>query len=1519
MSTAGIHSNRGDVYQTLVAFDWALTILLDRSYQWLEVDSVLYPVDDVVIGKVDGSVVCCQCKKNQPTHTAWTIGDLSSELEKASHLLADNPKATARFYSRSPFGAVSNLREHSVTQADEESYHTSLGAAKQKADADLAACLGSRISTYEFLQRTEFEVSPTLDRMKELLQERLHSAANNSTTAFDALYVLIDQLGSRLEGNGISTPSQHRLSKEDLQLVLQRAGALLAPIMDITKVRDSFASTSAIGRSWHRDISGERISNPTVSELLEAIDDGKRSILLTGQPGSGKTCVMLDLQEALEQRAHNRSDIAPLFIQSREFADFATAQERQALGLPEQWVEQAVRMAETVRVVVVIDSLDVLSIAREHTVLQYFLAQIDRLLLIPNITVVTACRNFDRRYDRHIAKRKWDCELECQHLDWDNQVAPLLSKLGIDATAIDAITRELIRNPRELSLFVELAQSQGAFNVVTSQALAQRYLDSVISADPNLGDAAMQAIEKIANEMLRSRSLSIPSQRLGISQEIVRSLLSLNILQETHERHLTFGHQTLLDVLVISGAIRSGISLNEFIQSLPPVPFVRPSIRSFVAQLATGSRREFRKQMRAVLTGDAAFHIRRLVAESLAEQLPQEEDWPLIRDLRVSHRDVFQVIYHQARLIEWHYFWMGHLVPILKDERDEEGLITHVFRVGQWINDDTSGVVALCREALSLEWLDKNRIANQVGFRLGDVKAENLALIVPLIEPLFVMSDPERTQLGKAIARCVDAGVADDYLLWRYITGNISDDDVLSYHFGNKLNSEPHKFGGQNDDFLTRRMIASTTLLDLAIEAIGHWSQMRESHYGEPRLGYLSEFLDETSYQDTHSQQDFRHGSNERYLMDAIENAILRHAEAHSEWWVANRERICFNQEGAICYFGVLACTKFPETNVELIGRMLCDQKLLEFRLIYELGTLIRAAFVYLNEETQDAVLETIQSIWQEERETDEHHSLWVMKKKVEYITAIPCHMRPSESQALVDFLEKTDGPFIRCPTIGMRGGMVSPPFSFEEFITATDGGVLKLLGHYSGYETDYEDFLSGGEREVGMQLHEAASRQPLRFLGILTSHWSDIPEAFRDHIMAGVANYLQFSYGNLRSNSPWEPNEEPNAHDLAGLILDELERHSGYWQYNRSTSQALEGCSHVIQDTDSAARLASLAVGFSILREESSISGDSVDLITTGINMITGKATEALMILANNLFEHEIPLPELLAPALKKFAQIEHPAIRALILRRLPFLQSKNSELGWDLFDLAMHDAAGLWRIAEPCLYYAFFDHMEMVSPLLERIYQEGEGKDFETWGRISALAAITSRGEFATLLDSLSTQNAAEAWSGAASVWTHPENFKQNREQCIAGIEAGLSSERAIALEVAQRMSNIHWGETTPPMPIELLSHWFAVLKSKDDGNRGHLFRFEEWLNAMSERDPDLSLTATELYLDYVKSSQQYFYDHDNNLMQTMTRLFAEAEEREESDGGAMLRRVVSIQDTLLSLGVDGINDWLKEAERQ
>ena len=193
-------------------------------------------------------------QKNQTAFKAWSIADLADELHKASSLLASDPKAVVRFYSRSAFGELAALREYSSNYADESSYRANLGIAHRQTDANLKRRLVQKapnLSTYEFLCRTMFETSPELDRMETLLHERLRQLASNPSAAYNALWTRLDHLGMRVNGNnGQSAAMQHRLTKDDLKALLAQAGAMLIPRMNIVEVRASFKSTSAIGRTW---------------------------------------------------------------------------------------------------------------------------------------------------------------------------------------------------------------------------------------------------------------------------------------------------------------------------------------------------------------------------------------------------------------------------------------------------------------------------------------------------------------------------------------------------------------------------------------------------------------------------------------------------------------------------------------------------------------------------------------------------------------------------------------------------------------------------------------------------------------------------------------------------------------------------------------------------------------------------------------------------------------------------------------------------------------------------------------------------------------------------------------------------------------------------------------------------------------------------------------------------------------------------------------------------------------------
>jgi len=315
--------------------------------------------------------------------------------------------------------------------------------------------------------------------------------------------------------------------------------------------------------------------------------------------------------------------------------------------------------------------------------------------------------------------------------------------------------------------------------------------------------------------MLISRRLDISRVQTGIPDEMLKRLLSAEILHENQSGNIEFGHQTLLDVLVVSGAQRSELSLRAFIEQLPAVPFVRPTIRAYVAYLAAGDRPSFRKQLRAVFDSDAAFHIKRLVAESLADQTPHDDDWSLIKHLHCQHRGLFNSFYMQANSLEWHFFWLKFLVPYVVQERDAPSLAAHVHRIAIWKKIDPRSVLSFWSSALLYEWAGRNQIVEKIAFELCDFHSNSEVSAAALIETLLVFPRRDYYFLGHAVARCIESGWAGDELLWHYIAGDIGEEDILKGGFNKKLRCSSSQFG--HDDFLQRRMRQSERLLDLAI------------------------------------------------------------------------------------------------------------------------------------------------------------------------------------------------------------------------------------------------------------------------------------------------------------------------------------------------------------------------------------------------------------------------------------------------------------------------------------------------------------------------------------------------------------------------------------------------------------------------------------------------------------------------------------------------------------------------------
>lgn len=271
-------------------------------------------------------------------------------------------------------------------------------------------------------------------------------------------------------------------------------------------------------------------------------------------------------------------------------------------------------------------------------------------------------------------------------------------------------------------------------------------------------------------------------------------------------------------------------------------------------------------------------------------------------------------------------------------------------------------------------------------------------------------------------------------------------------------------------------------------------------------------------------------------------------------------------------------------------------------------------------------------------------------------------------------------GSVINEPEIRSHGGMVHPPFSHEVFLCVSDFGVLRLLAHYesdNGWSTREQNRLVGGAEQVERVLSEASSRDPERFMKLLVWHWMLIPDRYRKEVLEGVANHIAYLGGGLQPQQGWEPLHRPDLNTLALQLLDELERHPMYWRERREAAKAISACAHVVIDKLEKDRLLFLAVGFANLveaydRDDAALNG----LISMGINMIRGEAVQATLTLMRRAAHEQTHWPELLMPAIKRFAMDTNPAITAVVLHELPHLQWHHPEQGWDIFRIAIRDA---------------------------------------------------------------------------------------------------------------------------------------------------------------------------------------------------------------------------------------------------
>ena len=683
MSKAGVLSHQGDEYQVRIALKWIIRLLLNDCIKGIQVESTGWPgdgapplVDDVVVKYADGHRVYIQAKKNEPNHRTWTLKNatLKQELLKARNQLVkhgDNPRTKVRFYSRSPFGNLHSAAKRARMYPDVKLFQLD---APQNLTSELqnlaeiwdlpqeAACT--------LLAKLHFTTTEDFGELDLDLISRLSSRFDSPKEVRRDLEDIIRKHQSRIGD------SPAVLRKSFIESELRQRGHIPSPKWSEAELLASFKECSAVGKYCIRDIEGHHINRSETDQVLKAIDDGVGTVLIKGEPGIGKTCILLDVTEKLEEDQRK----AVLFVKGDEFGGARSLSELAEYGFPSKIVERCTQLTEYRKVVVLIDSLDVLSLQRAHGSFRLFLNVLDRLLTVRSVTIVATCRSFDLEFDSKLRGRKWDKTITVEPLRIESDLTDILSEWNIKYANLDRSLQEQLRVPGRLWVFAQFRGDRKINAVDSVYDLHLRFLQSICD-EPEWGTGAWEAITRAASLMQARRRLQIAGTSLNISSELTQFLQSQQILIKSGSSY-TFRHQEFLDVVLVRDAIQNNHSIATYVREQHALPFMRPTIRVYLHVLRSDDKVQFRREVRALLEDDkVVYHIKRLVVESLGEMHPVEKDLPLLRYILLNHEDLFLRFVERAVGNAWVDTFVNGLLPFALSNDTTRHLVGRILQL----------------------------------------------------------------------------------------------------------------------------------------------------------------------------------------------------------------------------------------------------------------------------------------------------------------------------------------------------------------------------------------------------------------------------------------------------------------------------------------------------------------------------------------------------------------------------------------------------------------------------------------------------------------------------------------------------------------------------------------------------------------------------------------------------------------------------------------------------------------------
>jgi hypothetical protein len=522
---------------------------------------------ECVVTQPDGLKKYHQCKIQNGNEGKWSVADLGANgvLVNAKRHLEADPCCKFVFVSSDAVPALRDMAMHSMSCDGNPSDFVS-------------HCLNSRLSKNNFAKLcqcwsfdSERDVERTLGLLSRMEFEHGYRDSGESRV-YRIAECIIDAEGEEVVtflGDHLEQQLGNIQDASQLALILHKKGYSLCDI----SLNPNLSQAISTLKVRFRDalvpyLIAQKELNRSESEALLslALAPGKsRLIFVTGEPGSGKSGVLLQLMHLLDQQEIPH---LPMQLDTDYPEKSVRSYSKENLDLPASPSHCLRVHGGERRAVLLIDQLDAIRWTSRNSQKAWEICKeiLDDALRTPEMTVVVVGRTMDFEDDPKI--KYWKEELvktDAVSIDSltvgvlpEEDVAILVGNFGMNYSLLLPKEKEILRNCQNLRLWSELAQ-HGTAQAFSSRAkLLQKVWEhyrSKATNEDSLSNADMnECLNVLVSYMENHGCLVVPRTLVSPYPSAVKTLRRLGIISIDSSR-VRFSHQSHLDYLIIEAIL----------------------------------------------------------------------------------------------------------------------------------------------------------------------------------------------------------------------------------------------------------------------------------------------------------------------------------------------------------------------------------------------------------------------------------------------------------------------------------------------------------------------------------------------------------------------------------------------------------------------------------------------------------------------------------------------------------------------------------------------------------------------------------------------------------------------------------------------------------------------------------------------------------------------------------------------------------------------------------------------------